>query len=138
MRLRIMALTIALGLGLAGSAAADDSGSWWPRWMSPWSGQGGKGEAIDPAKMPPGKEESAKPPSLSDAGRKKRAKADLERRQEVLIKLREIAAAANDEEMLKTVEQLEHRAWDLYVAATNMRADPVRASAEPSMKKEGR
>ncbi len=138
MRLRIMALAVALGLGIVGIVSADDSGSWLPRWLSPWSGKTDKSEKIDPGKTAADKEDALKKPPVSDAARRKQAKADLLRRQEVCLKLREIADAANDEDTLKRIDQLESRAWALYAAATNLRAEPPRATAEATGKKEGR
>ena len=129
MRLRMVALAIALNLGLAGFAAADDSSSWWPRWMAPWSGANGKSAKTDAGKSLD--DDEPKKPLVTDAARRKQAKIDLERRQEVLLKLREIATSANDEDTLKRIEELENRVWDLYVAVTQMRVDTPRAAVEP-------
>src|SRR5688572_16790157 len=112
MRWRIAALTLALGLGLAGVVCADDSGNWLTRWFAP----GPKTEKLDAAKVDA---ERLRLPPGAAAIRAKQAGADKERRDAVCLKLREIAIAAGDEDMVRKVEQLEQRVWDAYLANTN-------------------
>jgi len=127
MRLRIVALTLMFGLGISGLVSAQESGNWFSRWFS---SSAEKKDKIDSSKL----DEPKMPPSAS-ASRARQAKADLERRQEVCLKLREIAESVGDDEMMRKAEQLEQRAFDLYLAATQFRSVPL---AEAGVKKGSR
>jgi hypothetical protein len=131
MRLRLAALTVAVGLGFVGLASAQEPTSWFkmPAWFSP-----------APAK----KDEAKKADLTADLApiavtstnnqRAARAKADLDRRQEVCLKLREIAIALGDDDLLRKAELLDQRAFDLYLAVKNQGPGPV----EPAAQKGGR
>lgn len=127
MRWRIAALTLALGLGLTGIVCADESSNWLTRWFTPAAPKTEKIDApkVDAARM-------RMPPAVSTI-RAKQAASDKERRDAVCLKLREIAIAAGDEDMLRKVEQLEQRVWDVYVAGANQRnpqvTDPIKKEA---------
>ena len=117
MRLRIAALTLVFGLTVAGMVCAEESGNWFTRLFTPSAEKADKDDAkkddakSDPAKMPP---------TSTFNQRARRANAELLRRQEVCLKLRAIANAKDDDDMLRKIEQLEQRAWDVYVASTNV------------------
>lgn len=130
MRLRIAALTLVFGLGIVGIVSAEEAGNWFTRLLAPSAEKSQRGA---PAKTFAQSDVPTMPPASFK--RVKQAKADLERRQEVCFKLKDIALAAGDEEMLRKVEQLEQRAYDLYFAATNLRGESV---GETSVKKGGR
>lgn len=115
-RMAAFALTLMVGLGGVGLVSADESGSWFTRiFNSPSRAKGDKNES--------GKDSASKgdlpPTQPSAAKRARQAKADLERRQDVCLKLREFALANGDEDTLAKVDRLEQRAYDLYLAATN-------------------
>lgn len=133
MRLRITAcaLTLLVGLGIVGLVSAEESGNWFTR-MLPWSS--GKG---DPAKTPAVRNDMP-PVQSSYAKRARRAKADLDRRQEVCIKLRDAAVTSGDDEMLQKIHLLEVRAFELYQAACNAPSETERVSVETNPKKGGR
>ena len=117
MRFRIALLTLACALGVCGWACADE-GNWFTRMFTPGSA---KKEIVDVDKRALAKTPDNKdmPPIGPAPGR--RALDELERRQDVCQKLRDIAEANGDEEMLRKVEQLDQRAWDIYVASSKLR-----------------
>ncbi len=125
-RIAACAATLLIGLGIAGLVSAEESSSWWPRWLTSATAKSDKKDSAKSSDMPP---------MVSPARRARQAKADLERRQEVCLKLRELALANGDDETLRKIEHLEQRAYDLYMAATNFRSAPL---AEASTKKGGR
>jgi hypothetical protein len=117
MRVRAAVLTLAFALGVAGYACAEESGNWLTRWFT------SSAQKSDPDKASSDKAEPAKvamPPSVSRAMRlAKKAKADWERRTEVIDKLRGIAIESGDDALLQKVEQLDKKSWDLYMATTD-------------------
>jgi hypothetical protein len=121
MRLGTAALTLAVGLSFVGLASADESPSWWTRF---WPG-----EKTEPVKKLDIKIDPPKMPVSTVNNRVVKAKADLERRQDICLKLRELAIAGGDDDLLRKAELLDQRAYDLYVASTNQR------SAAESVKK---
>ncbi len=129
MRARIVALTIALALGVVGIVSAEESGNWFTRLFTP---SAEKKVDVDPAKVKEIKSEPTPMPPSATKIRARQASADKERRDAVCLKLREIALAHGDEVMLKKVEQLENRVWDLYVSSNNLRTAPL---ADASVKK---
>lgn len=120
-RMAAFALTLMVGLGGVGLVSADDSGSWFTRIFNAPKAIGDKNES--------GKDSTPKgdlpPTQPSAAKRARQAKADLERRQDVCLKLREFALANGDEETLAKIDRLEQRAFDLYLAATNAKTATV-------------
>ena len=127
MRLGTAALTLAFSLGVVGLASAEESGNWFTRLFSPAA------EKTAPAKKLDVKTEMPKMPATSNNNRAIKAKVDLERRQEVCMKLLDIANATGDESLRHKAEMLDQRAYDLYVATNN----PGRA-VEADAKKGGR
>ena len=120
MRRGTMALTLVVGLGVVGIVSADESGNWFSR-MFAFSGE--KTDKKDLARLTAELDAPKMPPTAATS-RAKRARADWERRLEACDRLRGIALAVGDEEMLQKVEQLEQRAWDVYAAAANIRNTP--------------
>lgn len=127
MRARTVALTLVMALGVAGIVSADESGNWFTRLFT--SSAEKKIEPLKDAKI-----EAPMPPSARDI-RAKQANADKERRDAVCLKLRDLALAHGDEEMLRKVEQLERRIGDIYFAQLEVRDMPL---AEANGKKGGR
>ena len=135
MRLSTVALTLAFALGVAGFVAADEpETSWFSRTFPlPW------------AKAPVDAEKSKKddlpvPPIPSGPSlRQRQAKMDaaLARRREVCLRLEEIAAELHDEGLARKAEELNQRAWDVYVAAMERIRSPDVPSEEPDGKKKG-
>lgn len=117
MRFRIALLTLACALGVCGWACADE-GNWFTRMFTPTSAKK-EGADVDKKAIAKALENKDMPPIGPPPG--KRALDELERRQDVCQKLRDIALANGDEEMLRKVEQLDQRAWDIYVAASKLR-----------------
>ncbi len=113
MRLGIAALTLTVGLGFVGMASAEESGNWFTRLFT-------SANKTESAKKPESKIEPLITPAKSAEIRILRAKADLERRQEVCLRLIDIADATGDEELRRKAMMLDQRAWDLYVASTNL------------------
>ena len=113
MRLGTAALTLAFSLGVVGLASAEESGNWFTRLFSPAA------EKTDAAKKLDIKTDVPKMPAASNNNRAIKAKADLERRQEVCMKLLDIANATGDESLRHKAEMLDQRAYDLYVATKN-------------------
>ena len=126
MRLGTAALTLAVGLSVAGLACADDApaGNWFSNWFA------------RPASKTPepvsGKDET---PRIPTGNALKKLKADLDRRQEVCLRLLEIANEAGDEELIRKTNDLDRRAWEIYVAAKNRTSTTERPAAEPDAKK---
>jgi hypothetical protein len=123
-----MALSLAVGLGLVGLASADEPVNWF-KWLTP----------------APAKKDEAKKPDLkadltpiaatsTNNNRAVKAKVDLDRRQEVCLRLRDIAIATGDEDLLRKADLLDQRAYDVYLAVKNQRPTP----AAPEAKKGGR
>ena len=129
MRLGIAALTVTVSLGFVGLASAEEPASWfsWP-FSHP-------AEKIEPVKKGDVKTDAPKMPISTVNNRAAKAKADLERRQEVCLKLREIAIGSGDEDLLRKADALFQRAWDQYVASTNLNQASERPAAESALKK---
>jgi hypothetical protein len=127
MRLGTAALTLAFSLGVVGLAAAEESGNWFTRLFSP------SAEKTESAKKLDVKAEAPKMPAASNNNRSIKAKADLERRQEVCMKLLDIANATGDDSLRHKAEMLDQRSYDLYVATKN-----ASRSVEADAKKGGR
>jgi len=132
MRLGGAALTLTLALGFAGLASAEESGNWFTRLFTATP------EKTEPANKIDLKTDLTKIPVSSSNNRIKQAKADLERRQEVCLKLREIAIANGDDDLQRKAEMLDQRAYDLYVAAKNQARMLDLPVADPAPKKGGR
>jgi polyhydroxyalkanoate synthesis regulator phasin len=140
MRFGAAALTLAFGVAVVGMASAQESSSWLPRWLAP-----AEKEKADPDKV---KDKTADkgeiapkvspPVNRSAIKAAKKAKADWERRIEVIDKLRHIADDTDDEDLRSKVERLEKRAWDLYIAATNIVTEPEGPAPVPDAKKGSR
>lgn len=119
-----------LMLGVVVATAADNdeeakppikSNSW-----SPFGGWFGSGDAKPPAKTDNGqKRETGKDTKAGPAKRAREAKAALAemdkwlRRQEVCIKLHQVARDTNDLELDRMASQLDKRAWELYRERTS-------------------
>src|SRR5258708_37816777 len=103
MRARIAALSLALALGAVGIVSAEESGNWFTRMFT---SSAEKKINVDPAKLKDVKNDAAVMPPTDRVIRLKRANADKERRDAVCIKLRDLAIAHGDEEMIRKVEQL--------------------------------
>ena len=132
MRGRIAALSLVMALAIVGIVSAEESGNWFTRLFTP---SADKKINVDPAKLKEAKNDTTTMPPTDRAIRARRANADKERRDAVCLKLREIALAHGDEEMLRKVEQLERRIGDVYFATLEIR-NPILADA--SGKKGGR
>ncbi len=129
MRFRVAALTLAFGLGLVGWVSAQES-SWLPRIFAPTA------KKVEPAKKDDAKPEPPKAPSAAE-NRIQKAKSDLERRQEICLKLRGLGIDSGDEELVRKAEVLHQRAWDHYVSTTNRVRESERPLAEISAKELG-
>ena len=127
MRRGTLILTLAFGLGVVGLVSADEGGNWFTRLFTTSAEKSEKPESIKPAAK---SDVATMPPTSVKRG--KQAEADLLRRQDVCMKLRDIANAKEDEDMLRKVEQLEQRAYELYVAAGKSRQGTL---VESSVKK---
>ena len=125
MRLGIAALTLTVGLGVVGIACAEEptTGNWFTNLFARPAAK----TSVDADLSAKG--DLSKPPP---SNRAKQWKADLERRQEVCMRLREMAHESGDEELMRLADQLDQRAWDTYVAAKNRNRAP---GAEPEAKK---
>ena len=132
MRVGTAALTLTLALGIAGLASAEESGNWLTRLFTATPEKTESTNKIDV------KTDPNKIPVSSSNNRIKQAKAHLERRQEVCLKLREIAIANGDDDLQRKAEMLDQRAYDLYVAAKNQARTLDLPAAEPDAKKGGR
>jgi hypothetical protein len=129
MRFGIAALTVTVSLGFVGAACAEESGNWFTRLFTPTA------EKIEPVKKLDVKTDPPKMPVSSLNNRATKAKAELERRQEVCLKLREIALGSGDDDLLRKADALFQRAWDQYVASTNLNRASERPAAESAAKK---
>ncbi|MBI2805159.1 MAG: hypothetical protein HYX68_09305 [Planctomycetes bacterium] len=124
MRLGTAALTLAFGLGIVELVSAQESGNWFTRMFTPATKTSAAKKTEDEAAAKAAKKNAA------SASRLTKAKADLERRQAVCLKVREIALATGDDQLLKQAEQLDGRAWELYVAVKNRLVDSRRPIGE--------
>ncbi len=133
MRFGAAAMTLAFGLGFVGTASAQESSSWLPRIFAPATPKADVDKVADKDDAPkvgPSVDRSA-------ARAAKKAKADWLRRVEVCDKLRGIAMESGDDELMAKVEELERRAWDVYLAATNA-GTQTEGPPEPDAKKGSR
>jgi hypothetical protein len=110
-------LALAVGLGLSTLAKADDddvkpakTGNWFSRMFTRDSAPKKKDAAA--------KDDVARPMSPSPVVIRKKAEGELLRRQEVCEKLRQIALETSDKELARKADDLEQRAWDIYVQRT--------------------
>ena len=119
MRLGIAALTLTVGLGFVGLACADEptTGGWWSNLFTRPAAKTASDKDLSAA----GKEDPSKPPP---SNRARQAKADLERRQAICLRLQQVAHEANDEELMRMADQLDQRAFDAYLAAVNRGTTP--------------
>jgi hypothetical protein len=133
MRIGAATLTLAFGLAVVGMASAQESSSWLPGWLAP-------AQKADADKVADKGDAPKVVPAVNRSALKaaRKAKADWERRTEVCLKLREIALESGDEDLLRKIEQLEQRAWYVYIASTNVVTEPERPMAEPDAKKGSR
>jgi hypothetical protein len=123
MRLGTAALTLAAALSVVGMAYADEPtpGNWFTNLFA-------RPAAKTPAeaeKAVSSKDELSKLQAVAFA---KKRKADLDRRQEVCLRLREIAHEAGDEELMRIADDLDQRAWDTYIAGKNRARAPERST----------
>ena len=132
MRRGIAGLAIAVSLGFVGLASAEESGNWFTRIFTPAATKADEAKKLD-VKIDP-----TKIPAAANNNRAIRAKADLDRRQEVCLKLIEYANALGDDDLRRKAEQLDQRALDLYYASKNQERAPERVAVEPATKKGGR
>jgi hypothetical protein len=128
-RWAVFALELALCLGFATVASAAEpggdvqpaaeksSGNWFTRMFG-----FGHGAPDKPAEPKAAKDEASVPSkaALLEVAKAKRDQEEhaLFRRQKVCIRLREIADRTNDDELRRKAEQLDQRAWELYVQRT--------------------
>jgi hypothetical protein len=134
MRFGAAAMTLAFGLGVVGMASAQESSSWLPRWLAPATEKADPEKGADKVNAP-----KATPPVNRSAVRAaKKAKADWERRIEVIDKLRRVADDTDDADLRSKVDRLEQRAWDLYIASTNLATEPEGPAPAPEAKKGSR
>ncbi|MSQ94245.1 MAG: hypothetical protein EXR98_06775 [Gemmataceae bacterium] len=131
MRLGIAALTLGFGLGVIGLVSAQESDSFFPRVFS------AAPKKVEPAKKADDKKTDVPKTPAASENRVKKAKADLERRQDVCLKLRGIGIDSGDDELVRRAEALHQRAWDLYVATTNRARESERPLGEISAKELG-
>ena len=124
MRLKVMAFTLAFGLGVVGLVSAQESGNWFTRMLTPAA-------KVEPAKKADAKSEPPAKPTASSS-RLVQAKVDLERRQAVCNRLIEIADASGDDDLRRKAEQLDQRAWDLYTTTVNRVREAERPIGEVS------
>jgi len=83
-------------------------------WLSPiW---GGKNNAD--AKMSDGPAKKTPPAAESSSSRMRRESATLDRRNAVILKLREIAGRTGDDALMLKADALEQRAFDIYMQKT--------------------
>jgi hypothetical protein len=100
-------------------AAAQDTdptpppgGNWFSRL---WS----TGDPPAPKKTAPATKKSNAPAAVDVAAtRPTRETINLDRRNEVILKLREIAQQTSDDALLQKADALQERAWDLYMQRT--------------------
>ncbi len=109
-------LALGLALGLTTLVKADDedvkppkTGNWFTRLFTHDSA---------PKKKDAVKDEVARPMPPSPIVMRKKAEGELLRRQEVCEKLRQIALETSDKELARKADDLEQRAWDIYVQRT--------------------
>jgi hypothetical protein len=123
MRLRNLALTVLFGLGVCGIASAEESGNWFTNLFTR------RTEKTETAKADANKSEPAKsePKSALPDDRIIKAQADWQRRQDIIVRLLELAEAAGDDELRQKAMTLDRRAWDAYTAAVG----PSRTSQQP-------
>ena len=134
MRLRAAAMTLALGLAVVGIASAQESSTWLPRVFAPPTSKADVDKVADKADVP----KAVPSVDRSAARAAKKAKADWMRRVDVCDKLRGIATESGNDALLQKVDVLEKRAWEVYIASTNMVMEPERPAAEPEAKKGSR
>jgi hypothetical protein len=135
-RLRIRGLPAALVLGLGLSAApCSHAGSWMSGTWPPTSPPAAKPPATQPEKAPvkpeqtPARSEVTTPETLRE-----QELAKLLRRQGVCIRLTQIALETNDVELQKRAEQLDERAYALYLSRTGTPPAPSnRATADEAV-----
>ncbi len=105
---------------LARAGDADDDGA--PPAKPSWLARLFQPKSPAPVKTKPSKTKDLIAPKVSAlnaaASAQAREKADWIRRIAVCDKLREIAIVANDEELRRKADQLDQRAWDVYVKHT--------------------
>jgi hypothetical protein len=118
MRLRNLALTLLIGLGVCSFAAAEESGNWFTRLFNR------PAEKSEPPKVEPVK---AVPKSGLPNDRIIQAQADLQRRQDVCERLMKMAIDAGDDDLYRKAETLDQRAYEAYKAIVG----PSRTSQQP-------
>ena len=125
MRLRNLALTVLFGLGVCGFVSAEESGNWFTRLFN-----------RSAEKSEPDKTELAKTPPKSGLSDERiiQAQAALQRRQDVCVKLMEIADASGDDDLRRKAEALDRRALEAYMAAVGPSRTRQQPIGEVSMK----
>ncbi len=105
MRRGTLALTLAFALGLGGMLSAEEgSGNWFTRLFT---------RSTDKKSITTKDGVPTLTPILPNI-ELIQAQANYQRRQSVCLKLREIAIATNDEDLVQKSEQLDQRAYDIY------------------------
>lgn len=121
MRLRAAALSLTICLSAAGLAWADDTPS--GNWLSNlFSRPAAKNADKDT-------EEKDEPPRTSPTNLLKKLEADLDRRQEVCMRLKGVALELGDEELMRKADELDQRAWQTYLAGKNRIGIPERGES---------
>lgn len=119
-----IALVLVLVLSSAANAATPPAGTvqkkkTWFSWLWPFKKAGTAAQSV-PAKLDKSSQnvEAETRPGETPAARQAREKADLVRRFAVCNKLEEIAIINNDDELRRRAEQLNDRAWTMYLNRT--------------------
>jgi hypothetical protein len=127
-------LALAVSVGTCTPAHADDpapkSGNWFTNLFQ---------RPAAPAKAAPAKKENTEvalePLAPTAESRQRQARADWLRRQEICLKLREIALATNDDDLARKADQLDQRAYDAYVQQTGQQPALSRDAAEDTLER---
>jgi hypothetical protein len=120
------------GPGRDGAADVSKSGNWFTRL---WS----FGDKPPDKRPPAGDKKKSEPASavVSPPNRRDREEVILNRRNEVILKLREIALRTSDDALLHKADELQERAWDVYLQRTaGMQPTPAAPSNLPISQKE--
>jgi hypothetical protein len=107
MRRGTVALTLAFGLGVCGMLSAEESGNWFTRLFTRSS------DKDAPTKSSAAKDGTPTLNPMLPNVPLIRAQANLQRRQAACLRLREIAIATNDDDLLHKAALLDDRAWQI-------------------------
>jgi hypothetical protein len=92
--------------------SSSQNASWFSRM---WS----SGDKTASAKTTPAPKKSEPPNLEPPSSRRAREVVNLDRRNKVILKLREIAESTGDDALLKKTDELQDRAWELYLQKTS-------------------